>query len=112
MREFFSIASSGENADTKSIPSLDFQDHRSVSEDGSQDGASTADAQPEPDEVVERVEFLQTYPGGFRALDDVDLTQLFRTRSRDEIRATSHEGCIFGRHAHQYGGSAQKQAGP
>ena len=39
----FSIASSGEDADTESIPSQDFQDHRSVSEDGSQDGASIAD---------------------------------------------------------------------
>ena len=55
----FSIASSGENADTESIPSLDFQDHRSVPEDGSQDGGSITDAEREPDEVVERVEFLQ-----------------------------------------------------
>ena len=82
----FSIASSGENADTESIPSQDFQDHRSVSEDGSQDGASIADAQPEPDEVVERVEFLQFAPAGrriregFASLDGVDLTQLFRRR--------------------------------
>ena len=62
---------SGEDADTESIPSQGFQDNRSVSEDGSQDGASIADADPEPDEVVERVEFLQctsgqTHPGGFR----------------------------------------------
>ena len=82
----FSIASSGEDADTESIPSQDFQDHRSVSEDGSQDGASIADADPEPDEVVERVEFLQFAPPGrriregFASLDDVDLMQLFRQR--------------------------------
>ena len=31
----------------ESIPSQDFQDHLSVSEDGTQDGA-----EPEPDEVV------------------------------------------------------------
>ena len=82
----FSIASSGEDADTESIPSQDFQDHRSVSEDGSQDGASIADAEPEPDEVVERVEFLQFAPAGrriregFASLDDVDLMQWFRRR--------------------------------
>ena len=82
----FSIASSGEDADTESIPSQDFQDHRLVSEDGSQDGASIADAEPEPDEVVERVVFLQFAPAGrriregFASLDDVDLMQLFRRR--------------------------------
>ena len=41
-KRVFSIANSGENADTESIPSQDFQDHRSVSEDGSQDGVSIA----------------------------------------------------------------------
>ena len=82
----FSIASSGEDADTESIPSQDFQDHRSVSEDGSQDGVSIADADPEPDEVVERVEFLQFAPPGrciregFASPNDVDLMQLFRRR--------------------------------
>ena len=79
-----SIASSGEDADTESIASQDFQDHLSVSEGGSQDGV--ADAKPEPDEFVERVEFLQFAPvgrrirEGFASLDDVDLMQLFRRR--------------------------------
>ena len=73
-------------AEDENIPSQDFQDHRSVSEDGSQDGASIADAEREPDEVVERVEFLQFAPAGrrigegFASLDDVDLMQLFRRR--------------------------------
>ena len=35
-----------------------------MSEDGSQDGVSIADAEPEPDEFVERVEFLQFAPAG------------------------------------------------
>ena len=79
----FNIVSSSADADTESIPSQDFSDLHSVSEDGSQDGASIADADPEPDEVVERVEFLQFAPGkrirkGFASLDDVDLMQLFR----------------------------------
>ena len=67
----FSIGSSGEDADTESIPSQDFQDHLSVSEDGSQDGVSIADAEPEPDEFVERVEFLQFAPAGGRVREGV-----------------------------------------
>ena len=64
----FNIASSGENADTESIPNQDFQDHLSVSKDGSQDGVSIADAQPQPDEFVGRVEFLQFAPAGRRTM--------------------------------------------
>ena len=82
--EIFQHCESGENTDTESIPSLDFQENRSVSEDRPHDGVSITDA-PEA--------------GGFpvsRRCGSHAIVQT--TRSREEIRATSHEGCMLGRH--------------